>query len=95
MELIKPISGRMYFISYFYALVYLGSTLYVIKGGEISMGTLTLAIGASASLFDCYWWCHMLDSFINVVSTNIHVVLCHTAHDLISFADRRNRKYCS
>ncbi|XP_039453496.1 uncharacterized protein LOC120432369 [Culex pipiens pallens] len=63
MVTLQPIYEKLFFIIYYQSLVVAGTVSYVIIREEFDLCSVAIILCTSISILECYWWCHLVDTF--------------------------------
>lgn len=67
MVTLQPIYEKLFFIIYYQSLVVAGTVSYVIIREEFDLCSVAIILCTSISILECYWWCHLVDTFKELV----------------------------
>ncbi|EDS32841.1 conserved hypothetical protein [Culex quinquefasciatus] len=72
LHLLQPVFEKIFFLIYYQALIVAGAVFYVTMRDEFTVCSVAVLMCMSISVLECYWWCHLVDSFQDVNNTLSH-----------------------
>ncbi|KAL1373553.1 hypothetical protein pipiens_018598 [Culex pipiens pipiens] len=79
MVTLQPIYEKLFFIIYYQSLVVAGAVSYVIIRERFDLCSVAIILCTSISILECYWWCHLVDTFkelsLIVVGAVLYLIL--------------------
>lgn len=64
----QPFVEFLFFVIYYHAMILIGTYIFVMLHVEISTASAMLVSAICAYLIKCYFWCHVINSFQDIVS---------------------------
>ncbi|EDS32840.1 conserved hypothetical protein [Culex quinquefasciatus] len=69
LQSLQVLFEKIFFLIYYQSIIAAGAISYVIIRDEFSLCSVAVLTCMSISVLECYWWCHLVDTFQDVNET--------------------------
>ncbi|KAL1373555.1 hypothetical protein pipiens_018600, partial [Culex pipiens pipiens] len=69
LQTLQVLFEKIFFLIYYQSIIAAGAISYVIIRDEFSLCSVAVLTCMSISVLECYWWCHLVDTFQDVNET--------------------------